>query len=928
MDAIRELHQLGQSLWYDNIQRKLINNGELAKMIEQGEIYGVTSNPSIFQKAIATSHDYDEALKPMAWAGWQNDEIFMQLAIEDIRAVADLFESLYLSSQGADGYVSLEVNPLLAYDTQKTIDEAKYLWDRVNRPNLMIKIPATLEGIPAIRAVISCGINVNVTLIFSTKRYIQVMDAYMRGLEKRLEMGFPVNSIASVASFFVSRIDTAVDNKLDALISAGDRGVENAERLLGRTAINNAKIAYREYLDVFNSERFKTLECKGARRQRPLWASTSTKNPAYSDVLYVDSLIAAGSVNTVPPDTILAFKDHGKPEAKIQENLPLALEEMGILQDLGIDFEEVTAKLETDGVKKFADAYLSLLDSIDKRRITYVKELGDLQKPVAEYIKYAEENRLVQRIHDHNPGVWSQDLAAQKEIRRRLGWLGLPAAQIHLIKDLKEFSTQCLHAGFKNALILGMGGSSLASEVLSLTLAKTVGKAQGLNLQILDSTDPQQIHTLQSTLPIAQTLFIVSSKSGTTSETLAAFNYFWQEVQEVCGERTGAHFIAITDRGTPLEQLAHERGFRAVFNPNPDVGGRYSVFTMFGLVPAALMGIDLRKMLQKAVELSTECKPDIPAGRNPGLVLGAILGQAALEGRDKLTLLADPAVAPLSAWLEQLIAESSGKHAKGILPVVNEPLLLTQDYAEDRLFVYLRLDGSQDKFAADLMDKSIPLITLNLDEVYDLSREFYRWEFAIAVACAVLGVNAFDQPDVQDNKNRTKQKIKQYKASGKLDEGLPIWENEDFTIYGSSIQGLDDCKEVSDVLRLYLQKLKPSQYVAINAYLPRVPEMIEELTALHKTILNETGLATTLGFGPRFLHSTGQFHKGGSNKGFFIQITRDPKADITIPAEEISFGTLQRAQALGDLEALLSRKRSAIRLHLKQGSVEDLINQR
>ena len=925
MDVIRELHQLGQSLWYDNIQRKLINNGELTKMIEQGEIYGVTSNPSIFQKAIATSHDYDEALKPMAWAGWQNEEIFMQLAIEDIRAVADLFKSLYLNSQGADGYVSLEVNPLLAYDTKKTVAEAKVLWERVNRPNLMIKIPATLEGIPAISEVISCGINVNVTLIFSTERYIQVMDAYIKGLEKRLEKGFPVNSIASVASFFVSRIDTAVDNKLDAIVCAGGSGTQNAKHLLGRTAINNAKIAYREYLDVFNSERFKALERKGARRQRPLWASTSTKNPAYSDVLYVDSLIAVGSVNTVPPDTILAFKDHGKPEATIQEDLPLALEEMGMLKDLGIDFEEVTAKLEADGVQKFADAYLSLLGSIDKRRTAYLQELGDLQKPVAEYIKYAEENRLVQRIYAHDPGVWSKDLAAQKEIRGRLGWLGLPESQIHLIKDLEEFLAQCLHAGFKNALILGMGGSSLAPEVLSLTLAKTVGKAQGLNLQILDSTDPEQIRILQSKLPIAQTLFIVSSKSGTTSETLAAFNYFWQEVQEVCGERAGEHFIAITDKGTPLEQLAYERGFRAVFNPNSEVGGRYSVFTMFGLVPAALMGIDLRKMLQKAMEISAECKPDIPAGRNPGLVLGAILGQAALAGRDKLTLLADPALAPLSAWLEQLIAESSGKDGKGILPVVDEPLLVSQDYAEDRLFVYLRLDGSQDKLAADLMNKSIPLITLNLNEVYDLSKEFYRWEFATAVACAVIGVNAFDQPDVQDNKTRTKQKIKEYKISGKLDEGIPIWENEEVTIYGTSIQGLDDCKNVSDVLRLYLQTLKPSQYVAINAYLPRVPEMIEELTALRKTILNETGLATTLGFGPRFLHSTGQFHKGGSNKGFFIQITRDPKVDITIPAEEISFATLQRAQALGDLEALLSRKRSAIRLHLKRGGVADLI---
>ena len=317
MDRLKALQDLKQSIWYDNIQRSLLENGELAAMIARGAIRGITSNPSIFHNAISKTHDYDAALKPMAWSGWSANQIFLQLAVEDIQRATDLFAPLYKETQGGDGYVSLEVNPLLANDTTGTIAEAQRLWNMVDRPNLMVKIPATQAGIPAIRKSIANGINVNVTLIFSLERYQDVMDAYISGLEDRLAAGLPIGGIASVASFFVSRVDTKVDKALAEILKMEDSRAETATGLLGKAAIANARLAYAQFLEVFQSERFGLLRSQGAKVQRPLWASTSTKNPAYRDVVYVEELIGADTVNTMPPQTLTAFADHGDAVVKL-----------------------------------------------------------------------------------------------------------------------------------------------------------------------------------------------------------------------------------------------------------------------------------------------------------------------------------------------------------------------------------------------------------------------------------------------------------------------------------------------------------------------------------------------------------------------------------------------------------------------------------
>ena len=381
MDAIDQLHKQGQSIWYDNIQRRLLENGEMAQLIAQGDIRGVTSNPSIFHNAISQSHDYDAALKPMAWSGWSAEEIFYQLALEDIRAAADLFMPLYKQSKGADGYVSMEVSPYLARDTQGTISEAKRLWDLVNRPNLMVKIPATAQGIEAINKSIAAGININVTLIFSLDRYKQVMEAYLSGLEERVAQGLPIGTIASVASFFVSRVDSKIDSQLQALLKNEAPKAEQAAQLLGKAAIANARLAYVLFRQTFNTDRFSRLQKQGARYQRPLWASTSTKNPAYRDVMYVEDLIGPDTVNTVPPQTLDAFRDHGHAEITLQDEASDSTQLLEKVESLGISMKQVTQQLEEEGVKAFSDAFNALLKTISERTNIAQNELGSLQKP-------------------------------------------------------------------------------------------------------------------------------------------------------------------------------------------------------------------------------------------------------------------------------------------------------------------------------------------------------------------------------------------------------------------------------------------------------------------------------------------------------------------------------------------------------------------
>jgi transaldolase / glucose-6-phosphate isomerase len=909
---ILEITDLGQSIWYDYMERRILENGELAELIKQGDIRGLTSNPSIFNHAIAKSKDYDSALIPMSWAGYADKKILEHLMIEDIERVADLMRPLFDKSHGGDGFVSLEVRPDLAYDTEKTIREAQRLWDIVQRPNVMIKIPATQPGLTAIRKSIAAGININITLIFSIERYKEVMEAYLSGLEDRVKSGKPIDHIHSVASFFVSRIDSKVDKYLQPFVDSQGGQAKIAKGLLGKIAIANARLAYQEFRQVFESERFRKLQDKGATLQRPLWASTSTKNPAYPDTMYVDELIGKYTVNTVPPQTLQAYKDHGKVGLTIEQDLDRARQEFTQLESLGISMQKVTQELEEEGVQAFSESYNSLIASVQMRREAALVELGSLAKPVSARIAQFEANQFLRRFYSMDATLWTDDPKGQEEVRARMGWLNLVESSKALIPGLKKFTDDVQNAGYTHALLLGMGGSSLAAEVMSLVFKD---ETTGLKLSILDSSDPAQVLRASQNNPVAKTLFIVSSKSGGTAEVNAMFDYFWQHAKRAAGEKAAEHFVAITDPGTSLEKLAFDRNFRKIFLAEPNVGGRYSALTVFGLVPAALMGIDLAKLLDCASWMASESSLNQPIGRIPGMVLGAVIGEATLHGKDKLTFLADPEIAPFGEWLEQLIAESSGKQGKGILPVAGEQPGKPEHYGADRLFVYLRRTGKYDHKVEQLRKAGQLVLLEESTDNYALGAQFYKWEVAIAVACSIISVNAFDQPDVQDSKTRTIQKISYYKEHHKFIESEPVVEDQGISVLGKPEH---HGAGISQLVNQFVASGKPGDYIAINAYLERDAKNLGELRALRTWTMEKSRLATTLGFGPRFQHSTGQLHKGGPNTGLFLVITSDPKKDIEIPGEGLSFGVLEQGQALGDVEALEARGRRVLRIHLAQ----------
>jgi transaldolase / glucose-6-phosphate isomerase len=915
---IKKLHRLGQSFWYDNIQRRMLEDGTLEEMIQKGELRGMTSNPSIFNQAIAGSSDYDDALNAMAWAGYTAGDILDRLVIEDIRAAADLFLPLYRRLKGSDGFVSIEVDPSLAHDTQRTLLEAHRLWEQVNRPNLMVKIPATREGIPAIQQALADGLSINITLIFSLERYLDVMEAYLSALEQRLESGQPISGIASVASFFVSRMDTKVDARLGEIIRREDHRASIASELLGKVALANARLAYARFREVFESERFARLKAKGAQVQRPLWASTSTKNPAYPETLYVDELIGANTVNTVPPQTYEAFRKKGNPRLTVEKGLEGAQQVFPKLVELGISVDEVTDELEAEGVKAFADSHDDLLSTVEERRALAVRDLGFLAESIVDRVALLQKEDLPRRIWSIDAHIWTDEPAGRHEIRKRMAWLYLPEKSRKILPEVAFFKDEVLSDGYKRVLLMGMGGSSLAPEVMSLMFQGQVTQdkktVNAIPLTILDSTDPVQVGAAANLSQIKDTLFIVSSKSGTTAEVNAFLAYFWDRAYQTVGNHAGKHFVAITDPGTPLAAIAEERNFRQVFFAEPKVGGRYSALATFGLVPAALSGIDLVRLLDSAARMARQTTAEVPAGRNPGLVLGAILGEAAVQGRDKLTLIADDELLPFGIWLEQLIAESSGKDGTGIVPVVLEPLGGPSQYSSDRIFIYLKRSGQHDEGISRLKDAGFPAITLPFDDDYDLGAEFFRWEMAVAVACAVLGVNPFDQPDVQVTKTHTDEKISHYYEKGTLDEGKPLWEGEGVQVYGNDIPGKGE--NLAEIMASFLALGQEGDYIAMNAFLPRVPSYEDLLQDIRLAIRNRTGLATTVGFGPRYLHSTGQLHKGGANKGLYLQITTEPAHDLPIPGWKLTFGTLERAQASGDLEALLAGDRRALRIHL------------
>lgn len=927
-NPLQRLADFGQSFWLDNLSRVLITTGELARLIEQDGLRGITSNPTIFEKALASTHEYDQDIERLAAEGKSDEEIFEALAIEDIRMAADLLRPVYDAAGGGDGFVSLELPPYLATDTERSVAEAKRLFATIDRPNVMIKVPGTPEGIPAIEQLIADGVNVNITLLFSLDNYRQVIEAYLRGLERRAAAGQPLDHVNSVASFFVSRVDTEVDRRVEQMLeeTSDPARRELLQSLLGKVAVANAKLAYQEFRKAFlEGERFRALQQQGARMQRPLWASTSTKNRAYSDVAYIEPLIGPHTVQTMAPVSVEAFRDHGVVAETVEQGVEEARQTLERLAEAGIDYDEVTTLLQEQGVAAFAKSYDNLLKGIAERRALLTgptggrsANLGPFDDAVRSALDRLTRDRFVERIWQRDPSLWSDDPAVQAAIANRLGWLDVPAAMLGEIETFTALQEDIRGAQFERALLLGMGGSSLAPEVFQHTFGNQIGFPE---LVVVDTTDPDAIARITQELDLERTLFIVSSKSGTTVETLSLYRYFHKLMVDRLGAaEAGRHFIAITDPGTPLAAIAAEQGFRHTFLNPPEIGGRYSALSYFGLVPAAVIGLDVRELLERVGPMAERLKQ--PGADNPGLWLGAALGGLALAGHDKLTFVFEPALERLADWLEQLVAESTGKEGTGIIPVAHEPLASAGDYGADRVFVGLDLvpqpHPQTDAVLEALETAGQPVIRLRMRDQWDLGAEFLRWEFATAVAGAVLGINPFDEPNVQESKDNTKRLLEEFRKRGGLPEPPPEASEDGVSVVGTP------AATVGEAVTRFVDQVRVGDYVAIMVFLDPTPEVEAPLREIRDLLRDRLGVATTVGYGPRFLHSTGQLYKGGPANGAFIQIVAAPQHDLPIPEEGYTFGTLFRAQALGDFEALRRRGRPLLRLELHGDPVHGL----
>jgi transaldolase/glucose-6-phosphate isomerase len=929
MNPVKALETHGQSVWLDFLARGFIAKGDLKKLIESDGVKGVTSNPSIFEKAIGSSDEYDASIGKALKGGDRSvAELFEKVAIEDIQHAADVLRPVYDELNGHDGFVSLEVSPYLAMDTKGTIAEAKRLWKDVHRKNLMVKVPATPEGLPAIERLTGDGISINITLLFSQKVYLQVAEAYLAGIEKYVAKGGDPTHVASVASFFVSRIDTLVDKELDQKIAKANDPSEK-ERLAaikGKVAIANAKLAYQDYKRLFSGARWDKLAAKGARPQRLLWASTGTKNKDYSDVLYVDELIGPNTINTMPPATLDAFRDHGKLRDTLEDNIEEARHVLAELERSGISLDAITAELVKDGVRLFADAADKLYGAVAHKRATVLGggldhqklALGaEIEKSVAKHTEEWRASAKIRRLWHKDKSVWTGD-----DENKWLGWLASPEEAD--IADYEDFAERVKGQKFSDAVVLGMGGSSLGPEVLAETFPTKSGFPK---LHVLDSTDPAQVRAMENAVDIKRTLFIVSSKSGGTTEPNAMKDYFYDRVAKAIGKEAAGHrFIAVTDPGSSLEKVATKQGFARIFHGEPTIGGRYSVLSPFGLVPAAAAGISVRSLIDHALSMVRSCGADVPPHENPGVQLGLAMGVAGLEGRDKVTITSSEKIADFGAWAEQLIAESTGKEGKGLIPIDGETLGEPDAYGHDRFFIDIRTEGESDaahddKLAA-LEKAGHPVVRIVMKSIDHIGQEFFRFEMATAVAGAVLGINPFNQPDVESAKIKTRELTSAFEKSGALPSEQPAMSAGNVDLYTDAanvaeLRKLGADGSLNSWIKAHIARAGTDDYVALLAYIERDAAHIGALQDMRLKVRDTKHVATCAEFGPRFLHSTGQAYKGGPDSGVFLQITADDAKDLAVPGQKASFGVIKAAQARGDFDVLTERGRRALRVHLK-----------
>ncbi len=896
MNPIQSVHSLGQSLWLDNIRRDSLDSGELVDRIATGELRGVTSNPTIFEGAILSSDNYTVDLRRFAQAGWTAERIFDQLAIDDIRAAADAFLPLFEQTNGGDGFVSIEVNPELADDTSKTIEEARRLWDAVNRPNAMIKIPATLAGLPAIESSIRAGINVNATLIFSLGRYIEVMEAYMSGLERRLEDGGSLDHVASVASFFVSRIDTALDEQLQETIKRSDEEGERASSLLGKVAIANCGLAYGQFVATIQGEQFQYLAARGARVQRPLWASTSTKNLEYPDTYYVDHLIGPDTVNTLSESTLKAFKDHGSPELTLTENISTARSQLQALDDLGISLADAAERLERQGISKFVDSYHSILRTIENKAAAFRKEISALEPKMRETLAELDRDEVGKRLWQEDVTLWVERDREKARVGHWLRWLSEPAKMSTGVTELMRFAEEAAAPEITTLVLIGSGCGIFTAEMLARLLTPT----DRIDFHSIGTANPDDIRTIKRKITPEATLYLIvdaSSDDGIEENLIAAF---WEQAVRKLEEQTRHHFVVMTQEGSKLRNWAVERGIQKIIEVDLHDDIWPSPFNWQSLLPAALAGADLHSFVRGGVDMTRACGPLVDVAQNPGLYLGSVLAAALRCGREKITLFADPPLEPILKWIEGLLAAGRGRDEGGFITIRDEPSGSGKVYGDDRLFVYLRRSGALDRRLHEWVDVGIPVLVLETGtNTKQIGEMLVQWQFGAAIAKSLLSINPTNLDGLNRSRAEFQHILHRLERKGELPQADPLWQGDGVQLRAAS-RGLKFTGGgLSEVIDFILAESRKVGGLKLRIYTSMSQALQGKVARLRRVLRDQLGLFSLTGAIDCDLDS-GRGLKDLVNLILLVK----PRKDEDVPGKTYTFGLLFEGQALSDFAAM------------------------
>ncbi|PJF30816.1 MAG: hypothetical protein CUN51_06425 [Candidatus Thermofonsia Clade 1 bacterium] len=921
----------GRRLWYHDLTHALL----AAQPLERLPTSSFTTHLARLERAIGEGDAYDAALEQPT----PDDphSCFQALLVEDARRAADALRPRFVP-EWASGVVSVDLSPLRAESPAERLEAARRLFQAIDRPNVLIKLPAQPDLLTVIEQLLYEGVNIHFTHVYSAATYERAAECYLRALERRAFENLPLGELISVVGFHVSSLDAVVDHQLQNNIRAAQARSElarvsaNAE-LLGKIGVANANNVYRRSRDIFNSERFSRLRAQGALPQRLLWTEIAPISPLQAPLHYLDCLSHTEALLLIEPPMLDHLADYDRDAMPRTAALREAPDILVRLAAVGIDLDLVARQLLSDAEEMYSEAFAKLIARVEgkrkllssgfMRRQTLV--LGQYQKPVETELQRLRSRKSITRTWACDASLWTDSPEAATLIETRLGWLRLPTDGCIDREVLRAARAESQREGWQHIVMLGMGGANITAE----TLYGIFGQQAGFPALItLDSTDPTAIRDVEVQIDLARTCFIVASKSGSTLETLAMLYHFYQRCTEH-NPKAGDQFIAITDPETRLAEEAGRLGFRAIYYNPTDMAGRYAALSYFGMLPAAMLGLDFEKIMDRAAEMALACGANVMGNNHPGLWLGTIMGVLARRGLDKLTLLTSPEIAAFGAWAEQLIAESSGKEDKGIIPISGGTVGLPHDYDDDRLFVYLRLEGSPhnpDQAVQMLKEAGHPIVTLNLRDVYDIGAEFFRWQFAAATVGMVLGINPFDEPAVEESKQNTQRLLDTYVEQGALPQSAPAYSEDGISLFADEVtaalleqlrtQQAFETSPLSGLLAAFLRLARSGDYIGLLAYLPPRPEYVAQLETFRRQLRHVLQRAVTLGFGPRYLHSTGQLHKAGCDKGVFIQLTMDDPEPLPIPNMPYSFSILKQAQAEGDYEALQSRGRRIIRLHL------------